>query len=56
MKEKTLGSEWEIEMLLIRGQFSHNKAKTRRIAPNEVNKIKYISLYFHVVLGMKGDN
>ena len=44
MKENILGSEWEIEMLLIRGQFSHNKAKTKRIAPNEVNIIN-IFLY-----------
>ena len=38
-------------MLLIRGQFSHSKAKTRRIAPN-INESDN-SLDFHVVIGME---
>ena len=44
--------------LLIRGQFSYSKAKTRRIAPNTGNKYNEsdISLDFHVVFGMDRPN
>ena len=42
-------------MLLIRGQFSHSKAKTRRIAPNTGNVANEsdISLDFHAVFHLK---
>ena len=41
-------------MLLIRGEFSYSKAKTRRIAPNTGNIMNLIYFIdFHVVLGME---
>ena len=43
-------------MLLIRGQFSYRKAKTRKTAPNMGNIMTDISLDFHVVFGMDRPN